>query len=78
MSLMDGANGRKFIQSGPFDEDMPYYYVVIADIDNWLANEKEIYEWMDENLPRGRLHHTGMVLSLDSERDAFAFILRWA
>lgn len=78
MSILDGANGRRFIISGPFDEEMPYHYVVIADIDFWLKNEKRIYAWMDVNLPRKRLHHTGMVLELDSEQDAFAFILRWA
>lgn len=78
MSLLEGADGRKFILSGPFDEEMPYHYVVIADIAFWNEHDEEIYEWMEENLPRGRLHHTGMVLSLDSEKDAFAFVLRWA
>lgn len=78
MSLSEGANGRKFVLSGPFDEEMPYHYIVITDIDHWIANEKEIYLWMEENLPRGRLHHQGMVLSLDTDQDAFAFILRWA
>lgn len=78
MSLMDGANGRRFIATGPFDDEMPQHYVVIADIKWWIANEKEVYVWMDSNLPRKRLHHTGMVLELDNEQDAFAFILRWA
>lgn len=78
MSILEGANGRKFILSGPFDDEMPHHYVVISDIEFWLANEKEIYTWMEENLPRGRQHHTGMVLSLDTEKDAFAFVLRWA
>lgn len=78
MSLLDGANGRKFIAAGPFDEEMPYYYIVIADIGYWMENEQAIYDWMDENLPRGRLHQTGMTIDLDSDKDRTAFILRWA
>lgn len=77
MSLLEGANGRRFIVSGPFDAEMPFHYVVIADMGFWIENEKNIYEWMDENLPRGRMHQTGMVLSLDSEQDVTAFILKW-
>lgn len=78
MSLLDGADGRRFILSGPFDEEMPYHYVVIADIKFWIENETAIYAWMDDNLPRGRLHHEGMVISLDNEKDSFAFILKWS
>lgn len=78
MSLLDGANGRKFIASGPFDNEMPYYYIVIADIGYWMKNENDIYAWMDENLPRGRLHQTGMTLALDTEEQVTAFLLRWA
>lgn len=78
MSLLEGANGRKFILSGPFDEEMPYHYIVIADIAFWNNNEPAIYAWMDENLPRGRLHQTGMVIELDNGQDALAFIMRWA
>ncbi len=77
MSLLDGANGRKFILSGPFDDEMPYHYIVIADITFWLKNEPAIYNWMDENLPRGRMHQTGMTIELDNELDATAFLLRW-
>lgn len=78
MSLLDGANGRKFIASGPFDDEMPYHYIVIADISYWMKNEDSIYAWMDENLPRGRLHQTGMTIALDTEQDCTAFLLRWA
>ena len=77
MSLLEGANGRKFIAAGPFDDEMPYHYVVIADIAFWIENEKAIYVWMEENLPRGRLHQTGMVIELDDAQDATAFLLRW-
>lgn len=77
MSILDGAAGRKFIASGPFDYEMPYYYIVIADISFWLKNEPKIYAWMDANLPRGRLHQEGMTLALESEEQVTAFLLRW-
>lgn len=78
MSILRGADGRRFIVSGPFDHEMPYHYVVIADITYWLKNEPEIYAWMDANLPRGRLHQEGMTIVLEEETDVTAFIMRWA
>ena len=78
MSLLDGANGRRFILSGPFDDEMPCHYIVIADISYWIKNEPEIYAWMDENLSRGRLHQEGMTIVLEDEKDALAFLLKWA
>lgn len=78
MSLLDGANGRKFIATGPFDDEMPFHYIVIADIYYWMENEADIHSWMEDNLPRGKAHHAGMMISLDSEIDRTAFCLRWA
>jgi hypothetical protein len=78
MSILRGADGRRFIVSGPFDHEMPYHYVVIADITFWLKNEPEIYAWMDANLPRGRMHQEGMTIALETEEQVTAFIMRWA
>lgn len=77
MSLLDGANGRRFIVSGPFDHEMPWHYIVIADISYWLNNEPAIYTWMEQNLPRGRLHQQGMTLELETEEQVTAFLLKW-
>lgn len=77
MSLLDGANGRRFIASGPFDHEMPYHYIVIADITFWLKNEPAIYKWMEDNLPRGRLHQEGMTVVVETEEQVTAFLLRW-
>lgn len=77
MSILDGANGRRFVASGPFDHEMPHHYIVIADITFWLKNEPEIYAWMDENLPRGRMHQLGMSIAVDTEEQVTAFLLRW-
>lgn len=76
--MLRGADGRRFIATGPFDNEMPFHYVVIADVYFWMENEADIHTWMDENLPRGRVHHEGMMISLDSEIDRTAFCLRWA
>ena len=78
MSILRGADGRRFIVSGPFDHEMPYHYIVIADITFWLKNEPAIYAWMDENLPRGRMHQQGMTVELETEEQVTAFIMRWA
>lgn len=64
--------------TGPFDAEMPHYYVMISNIQNWIDHEQEILPWMDNNLPRGRDHHQGMVITLEEEKDAMLFMLRWA
>ena len=70
-------NGR-FLATGPFDEEMPYHYIIIADYMWWSQNEKEIYKWMDECLPKGRKHQQGMVVVIENESDASNFLLRWS
>ena len=67
----------RFQCTGPFDEAMPHYYVIISDYRWWVDNEKEIYTWMKANLPRGTAHHQGMVVVLDDEQDASNFLLKW-
>jgi hypothetical protein len=76
--MLRGADGRRFIATGPFDDEMPFHYIVIADITYWINNESEIYAWMDENLPSGRLHQEGMTIVLERDEDVTAFIMRWA
>jgi hypothetical protein len=69
---------QRFVLAGPFDEEMPYYYLMIADYSWWNLNEPEIYSWMEANLPRGRLHQEGMVISLPTAQLATLFLLRWS
>lgn len=68
---------NRFQVTGPFDDDMPYYYIIIADYRWWVDNEKEIYTWMRINLPQGTQHHQGMVVTLKNEQDVSNFLLRW-
>lgn len=51
--------------------------LMIANYMWWTANETSILTWMDANLPRGRDHQTGMILTFDSDKDLLMFLLRW-
>ena len=77
MSVVFPAEKGRFIATGPFDESMPCHYIIISDFRWWNENEKEIYAWMDECLPRGRKHLEGMVVVIDDAVDASNFLLRW-
>ena len=68
---------RRFIVSGPFDEDMPNLYVVIADFGWYIEHTDEIESWMDQYLPQGRDHREGMVISFKNPKDCSHFLLRW-
>ena len=74
---MRGNDKSRFLVTGPFDEEMPSYYIVISDYDWWNKNEAEVFEWMKQCLPKGKDHLTGMVLTIENENDVSNFILRW-
>jgi hypothetical protein len=52
--------------------------LMIQDFAWWTQNEKDIVMWMDDNLPRGRDHQQGMVITFDNEQQRLTFMLRWA
>lgn len=54
------------------------YLLMIQDYMWWTENEREILNWMADNLPRGIEHQQGMVLSFDTEKQRMMFLLRWA
>ena len=59
----------------PMNRDVMLF---IEDYAWWVQNEKDIVMWMDDNLPRGREHQQGMVLTFDNEQQRLMFMLRWA
>ena len=77
MSLLDGANGRRFIVVGPEEIGWDHYTVVIADFSWWIQNEKGIYAWMERHLPKGRMHHEGMVMNFPTGELVTQFLLQW-
>ena len=52
--------------------------LIIEDFAWWAQNDKDITEWMDANLPRGREHQQGMVINFDNNEQRAWFLLRWA
>lgn len=38
---------------------------------------KEVEDWLDENIGQGKWMHMDCIISLDSEENAMAFLLRW-
>ena len=76
--VFDGDDKSRFILTGPFDAEMPYHYIIIKDYNFWIDHEEELESWMDANLSRGREHQTGMTLTIESEKEAMLFMMRWA
>ena len=52
--------------------------LMIQDYMWWTENEREILNWMAENLPNGIEHQQGMTITFDSVEDRMMFLLRWA
>jgi hypothetical protein len=51
--------------------------LMIVDYAWWTDNEREILNWMAENLPNGIEQQQGMTVSFDSERELINFLMRW-
>ena len=75
--MINWDDKRRFIVSGPFDEEMPNLYVVIADFSWYIDNTDEIEGWMDQHLPKGKDHREGMVITFEIPKDCSHFLLRW-
>jgi hypothetical protein len=54
------------------------YLLIIEDYTWWADNEREILNWMADNLPRGIEHQQGMALSFDNDTQRIGFLLRWS
>ena len=76
--VFDGNARGRFILAGPFDAEMPHHYIIIKDYAFWVDHEAELESWMDANLSRGRAHQQGMTLTIESEKEAMLFMLRWS
>ena len=71
--------GKRFILGGEFEfpGNPTSHYLIILDFAWWIQNERDIYKWMEQNLPKGRMHHEGMVLSIPTKELVTAFLLSW-
>lgn len=59
-------------------EGITSHLLLIEDYMWWTANEREILNWMNLNLPNGIDHQQGMIITFDSEQDRLMFVLRWS
>jgi hypothetical protein len=50
-------------------------FLIVRDYNYYLDNEYDINEWCDKYVPGWKL--TGMIVEFKSEKDRFAFLLRW-
>jgi hypothetical protein len=75
-SFMERPEKRFQIASGSLDTQN--YLLMIVDYMWWTDNEREILNWMEENLPDGIDHQQGMIIRFDSDQQRMMFLLRWA
>ena len=52
--------------------------LMIQDYMWWHANEREILNWMEANLPNGIEHQQGMTVTFDTDQERMMFLLRWS
>jgi hypothetical protein len=67
----------------PASRFLPYdlhhkHGLMIQDYMWWTDNEREILNWMAENLPNGIDHQEGMTITFDTDKQRMMFLLRWA
>jgi hypothetical protein len=53
------------------------YGLMIEDFAWWMDNERDILNWMVDNLPQGIDHQQGMFIYFPSDQDRIGFLLRW-
>lgn len=64
--------------NAPFDEEMPFHYVMCVDMEWWLSNFDDISAWVDKTYDKERASLSGIVISFALEEDANMFLLRWS
>ena len=70
-------SGNRFVAYKPFDNEMPDWYVVVADLGWWIAYCDQVDEWLTTNIPDSKDIKSGMVLSFKREKDCSKFLLKW-
>ncbi len=79
MTIFNDNEGKRFIDAGDhgWGPSDPNHYLIIKDFSWWIQNERDIYSWMEINLPKGRMHHEGMVISMPTREQITVFLLTW-
>lgn len=71
-------SGNRFVAYKPFDDEMPNWDVVVADLGWWIDYCDQVNMWLATNIPDSADIQSGMVLSFKREKDCSQFLLRWA
>ena len=63
---------------GTMPDGLGSFGVMIEDYVWWMDNERDILNWMVDNLPKGIDHQQGMFVYFPTEQDRTMFLLRWS
>lgn len=56
---------------------MGFFGLMIEDFAWWMDNERDILNWMVDNLLQGIEHQQGMFVYMPTEQDRMMFLLKW-
>jgi hypothetical protein len=62
----------------PTHNDIGAYGLMIEDFAWWMDNERDILNWMVDNMPQGIDHQQGVYIYFPADRDRIGFLLRWS
>ena len=65
------------INYGMDNQGLGAYGLMIEDFSWWMDNERNILNWMVDNMPQGIDHQQGMYIYFPTDRDRIGFLLRW-
>jgi hypothetical protein len=62
---------------GAVESGMGAYGLMIEDFAWWMDNERNILNWMMDNMPQGIDHQQGMYIYFPTDRERILFLLKW-
>jgi hypothetical protein len=65
------------VSSSASNQVLGAYGLMIEDFIWWMDNERNILNWMVDNMPQGIDHQQGMFIYFPTDRERIGFLLRW-
>lgn len=66
-----------FVVCGPYDEDMPNYYMTTTNLTWLVANMEILQDWLQHQEFYGNWQFSGAVVEFSDARDAEFFLIKW-
>jgi hypothetical protein len=63
---------------GQMTDNLGSYGLIIEDYVWWMDHERDILNWMADNLPNGIEHQQGAILYFPTDQDRVSFLMRWS